>query len=160
MRNGLRSSRGAMRGTIGGTAGLATVAIGFRSFRVRALSATSLDCGRVPCVALVPLARQQPQTFGLAPGNSRSAVRDFLFVSRRVGQQIPIAALNRAKMNEFPTVTQRNRHDLGYVRPANWITYQAPRRPHGALPARNLRITLAPGFGGLDGAAHHPSPNL
>src|SRR5579859_5641382 len=69
MRNGLRSSRGAMRGTIGGTVGLATVAIGFRSFRVRALCATSLDCGRVPCVhpfhSFIHLARQQPQTVKL-----------------------------------------------------------------------------------------------
>src|SRR5579862_1166063 len=76
MRNGLRSSRGAMRGTIGGTVGLATVAIGFRSFRVRALCATSLDCGRVPCVhpfhSFVHLARQQPQTVKLVLPISRS----------------------------------------------------------------------------------------
>src|ERR1700726_1636799 len=32
MRNGFKSSRGAIRGIIGGTVGLATVAIGFRSF--------------------------------------------------------------------------------------------------------------------------------
>src|SRR5580704_15025821 len=75
MRNGLRSSRGAMRGTIGGTAGLATVAIGFRSFRVRALCATSLDCGRVPCVHVFHLARQQPQSLKLALGGRLPAAR-------------------------------------------------------------------------------------
>src|SRR5580693_7227528 len=104
MRNGLRSSRGAMRGTIGGTAGLATVAIGFRSFRVRALCATSLDCGRVPCGDALHLARQQPQTFGLTFRRLASAVRDFLLVGSRVRQQILIAALNRAKMNELPAL--------------------------------------------------------
>src|ERR1700719_2784989 len=40
MRNGFRSSRGAMRGIIGGTAGLATVAISFRSFPVRDVTRT------------------------------------------------------------------------------------------------------------------------
>src|SRR5580704_11132096 len=104
MRNGLRSSRGAMRGTIGGTAGLATVAIGFRSFRVRALCATSLDCGRVPCVHLVHLARTATSNLESRTRQLFSAIRDFLLVARRVRQQILIAALNRAKMKQLPTL--------------------------------------------------------
>src|ERR1700730_18099369 len=95
MRNGFRSSRGAMRGIIGGTLGLATVAMGCRSFPVRGVT------------------RMRSSVFSLTsftwPDNNRKVFwaprtltgRDLLRVLRGAGAQMLVATRDGAEVQHL-----------------------------------------------------------
>src|SRR5271156_4950085 len=120
MRNGFRSSRGAMRGIIGGTAGLATVAISFRSFPVR--DVTQLD--RVFFSYVMNWARLQPQNLllDLPRGGDLFCVR--FFVLAGIGEQILVATRDGTKVQQFSALAERNSEHFGHMRSADRVANQ------------------------------------
>src|SRR5882757_5134989 len=101
MRNGLRSSRGAMRGIIGGTLGLATVAIGFRSFPVRGVTRTHSSAFFFRSLGPTTIAKFFPDL-----SRGCDLFRVGVLVLAGAGQQILIATSNGTKVQQFSALTQ------------------------------------------------------
>src|SRR5215470_6198349 len=120
MRNGFRSSRGAIRGIIGGTVGLATVAIGCRSFllrwvvRVRFYSFTWPQKPKT-CVSTV---------LKVARGSELGVCRQFLF-----GTCVLVPASDGAEVQCLSTLAQRNSKRLGHMNSTNRVAHQSPCGP-------------------------------
>src|SRR5271166_4316702 len=128
MRNGFKSSRGAIRGTMGGApsgrigvVGFATVAMVFKSFlplRVSSFSLTALE--------------SYPAFHHLAENKTLFSTYSVSTLPVRRPPQTPrrilIPALRRAKMHQLPAIAIRNRQRLRQVHPAHRIAHQLPRR--------------------------------
>src|ERR1700724_2795567 len=104
MRNGFRSSRGAMRGIIGGAVGLATVAIGFRSFPVRGVTRTHSS------VFLLRRSLGPTTVAKFFPylSRRRDLFRVGVLVFAGARKQILIATSRGTKVQQCSALTQRN----------------------------------------------------
>src|SRR6476660_6029783 len=117
MRNGFKSSRGAMRGTMGGApiclvgvVGFATVAIGIGPFVCSIYSPTSAFTwpisNRLRPALLLAVCSELPTAFS-----------------------IRIAARRGTEMEKLTGVPKWNRESFIHVHPANRVTHQAPPQP-------------------------------
>src|SRR5450432_4477119 len=120
MRNGFRSSRGAMRGIIGGMLGLATVAMGCRSFPVRGV--TRIRSSVFIYVCTWPNSNRKIRWVE----GSLSGSCDLLGGLVGVGAQILVAARGRTKVQHFPAFAQGNGQHLSHMRAADGIANQPP----------------------------------
>src|SRR5690349_20937041 len=132
IRKGFRSSRGAMRGTIGGApilpgiVGFATVAIGVGPFVSLIYALVRIPCLRFltgPSFDLDPSFEQTTESLLAVCGN--------LFGTNH----IRIAAGDRAEVQKLLAVAHGNGERLVYMHAANRIAYQPSRQ------IRSLRVT-------------------
>src|SRR5579885_1767122 len=118
MRKGFRSSRGAMRGTRGGTVGFTTVAISFGPFLGTRIS-SYLESG--------------PNRQNFLPAGI-SHLRPFAASGSNTG-----LGIRGAKVQQLIALLQRQGHLFRYVHPANRIPHQLARRfPCVPLSARDI----------------------
>src|SRR4029077_15091964 len=139
MRNGFRSSRGAMRGISGGTAGLATVAMDFRSFPQRLGVVTRIDrvvdshctnpctwpdnktcSGGTSSLHSEPTTRNRPGRKNLWRDPLRLTIGGKL-VGDAVDARILVAAHRRAKVQGLRAFAQWNRKHFRHVKSADRV---------------------------------------
>src|ERR1700722_2879288 len=136
MRNGFRSSRGAMRGIIGGTAGLATVAISFRSFPVR-------DVTRTRSSVFFLSHELGPTTTAksfsdLSRGGDLFCVR--VFVLAGIGKQIFVATGDGTEVQQLSAFAQRNGQHFGHMRSTDRVANQSPSHPGRVVAAGHVHF--------------------
>src|SRR6185369_6511846 len=161
MRNGFRSSRGAMRGISGGTAGLATVAMLAGPFLYSSTRHHSTAIEWLKIASLLHLARPQNSFMAYRSANlpttkALTVGRDSFFF-QGAPPRVCVTAVHRTKVQGLASVAQRNRQNFRHVHSAKRIAHQAPRQPHGLRTTLDI-YTLPRRW--LSRASHHPGHQM